>query len=107
MRKFVLHCLLLMVATFHAPGSQARDNRYHVISYLGIEQGLSNNSVTCIFQDHKGFMWFGTYDGLNRYDGYSFKVYRHGLTEQNTLPNNRIAAIAEDSLQRLWIGTRS
>jgi len=39
------------------------------VSYLGIEHGLSNNSVTCVFQDHKGFMWFGPYDGLNRYDG--------------------------------------
>jgi len=49
---------------------------FPVSTYLGIDQGLSNNSVRCIFQDHEGFMWFGTYDGLNRYDGYQFKIFR-------------------------------
>ncbi|HTI07595.1 MAG TPA: two-component regulator propeller domain-containing protein [Puia sp.] len=77
------------------------------VTYLGIEQGLSNNSVTCVFQDHKGFMWFGTYDGLNRYDGYNFYIFRNRLTDANSLPNNRIASIVEDSSKRIWIGTRS
>ena len=45
------------------------------VEYLGIEKGLSNNTVTSIFQDHHGFMWIGTYDGLNKYDGYSFRVF--------------------------------
>ncbi|MHA4808991.1 hybrid sensor histidine kinase/response regulator transcription factor [Flavitalea flava] len=77
------------------------------VTYLGIELGLSNNSVTCLFQDHKGFMWFGTYDGLNRYDGYNFYIFRNRLTDANSLPNNRIASIIEDSSKRMWIGTRS
>jgi hypothetical protein len=47
------------------------------ITYLGINQGLSNNSVISIYQDHKGFMWFGTFDGLNRYGGYGFKIFRN------------------------------
>ncbi|MEO6674763.1 MAG: two-component regulator propeller domain-containing protein, partial [Ginsengibacter sp.] len=47
------------------------------VKYLEIDQGLSNNAVTSIFQDQHGFMWFGTFDGLNRYDGYSFKIFRN------------------------------
>ena len=76
------------------------------ITYLGIEQGLSNNAVRVIFQDHEGFMWFGTYDGLNRYDGYGFKVFRNEFADTASLVNNWINAIGEDGRGRLWIGTR-
>lgn len=79
---------------------------YPGISYLGIEQGLSNNAVTSIFQDHRGFIWVGTYDGLNRYDGYHFTVFRNRISDSNSLVNNRIACIEEDEQNNLWIGTR-
>ena len=75
------------------------------IEYLSIENGLSNNSVTAIFQDHYGFMWFGTYDGLNRYDGYSFKVFKNHWGNEGSLINNHIICIAEDHENRVWIGT--
>ena len=75
------------------------------IQYLGIEQGLSNNAVTCIYQDHNGFMWFGTYDGLNRFDGYVFKVFRNKFNDSTSLANNRVSCITEDLLNNLWIGT--
>jgi ligand-binding sensor domain-containing protein len=75
------------------------------IQYLGIEQGLSNNAVTCIYQDHTGFMWFGTYDGLNRYDGYGFKVFRNKFNDTNSLANNRVSTLTEDNRNNLWIGT--
>jgi ligand-binding sensor domain-containing protein len=52
------------------------------VKYVGIEHGLSNNSVLCVYQDYKGFMWFGTYDGLNRYDGYNFTVFRNRIGGQ-------------------------
>ena len=73
---------------------------------LGIEQGLSNNFVRCIYQDKNGFMWFGTYDGLNRYDGYEFKVFRNSFRNSRSLINNWINAISEDPQGNLWIGTR-
>lgn len=76
------------------------------ISHLGIERGLSNNSVTCIHKDRYGFMWFGTYDGLNRFDGYGFKVSRQQLKVPNSLANNRIVTIAEDSTGYMWVGTK-
>lgn len=75
------------------------------VSYLGTEQGLSNNSVTCIFRDYNGFMWFGTYDGLNRYDGYNCKVFRNVLGDTTTLNASGIKAIGEDANHQLWIGT--
>jgi signal transduction histidine kinase/ligand-binding sensor domain-containing protein/CheY-like chemotaxis protein/AraC-like DNA-binding protein len=76
------------------------------VTYLGIEQGLSNNAVRCIYQDHKGFMWFGTYDGLNRYDGYGFKVFRNKFSDSASLSNNWVYAISEDIHNNLWVGTR-
>ncbi|SJZ75797.1 Signal transduction histidine kinase [Chitinophaga eiseniae] len=99
-------CLLCFAAAFHVSGFSAGDNSYHVISYLGIEQGLSNNAIRCVFQDHKGFMWFGTYDGLNRYDGNVFKVFRNRFGDSSSLVNNWVFTINEDFQYRLWIGTR-
>jgi ligand-binding sensor domain-containing protein/DNA-binding response OmpR family regulator/nitrogen-specific signal transduction histidine kinase len=75
------------------------------LSYIGIDQGLSNNSVRCIYQDKKGFLWFGTYDGLNRYDGYSFKIFRNKFKDPGSLINNYIFSITEDEQSNMWIGT--
>lgn len=75
------------------------------MSYLGIEQGLSNNTIRAIYQDRKGFMWFGTYDGLNRYDGYAFKVFRNRFNDTGSLVDNSIHAVQEDAAGNLWIGT--
>ena len=72
---------------------------------LGIEKGLSNNSVRCIYKDRNGFMWFGTYDGLNRYDGYNFKIFRNKLDDSTSLLHNYIYSISEDFQNNLWIGT--
>src|SRR5687768_8605147 len=79
---------------------------YPVSAYLGIDQGLSNNFVRCIYQDKNGFMWFGTYDGLNRYDGYEFKIFRNNFKNNRSLINSWINAISEDAKGNLWIGTR-
>jgi signal transduction histidine kinase/ligand-binding sensor domain-containing protein len=74
---------------------------------LSREQGLSQSSVLCIRQDRQGFMWFGTNDGLNRYDGYNFAVYKHDVLDSNSLSDSRVSAICEDSASpnTLWIGT--
>jgi two-component system sensor histidine kinase ChiS len=72
---------------------------------ISIEQGLSQSVVLCILQDSKGFMWFGTQDGLNRYDGYAFKVYEHDPQDPDSLSNSFVLALYEDGLGVLWIGT--
>ncbi len=74
---------------------------------ISIESGLSESSVLCIYQDSKGFLWFGTYAGLNRYDGYTFKVYKNDPENPFSLSNNNIEAIIEDHLGTLWVGTES
>ena len=75
--------------------------------HLSVENGLSNNAVNCILQDHLGFLWFGTEDGLNRYDGYEIKIYRYNPHDTNSLSDNSIWSLFEDSSEFLWIGTNS
>lgn len=72
---------------------------------IGIADGLSQNTVYAILQDSRGFLWFGTEDGLNRYDGYTFKVYKHNSDAPGSLSNNRVQAIYEDRSGTLWVGT--
>jgi ligand-binding sensor domain-containing protein len=72
-----------------------------------LDQGLSNNFITSILQDQQGFIWVGTEDGLNRFDGYTFRTYRSDPTNPHTLPNNVVLALAEDQHRMLWIGTEA
>lgn len=77
------------------------------VKTFGIEEGLSNNSVSSIFQDSKGFLWIGTFDGLNRYDGYSFKVFRNQPQSSSSLVNNRVVDIDEDPDANIWVATKA
>jgi signal transduction histidine kinase/ligand-binding sensor domain-containing protein/DNA-binding response OmpR family regulator len=79
--------------------------RQLTFTHIGDEQGLSNNSVETIFQDSRGFIWFGTLDGLNRYDGSSIKIYRNDPDNKQGLSDNHIRSIFEDSRHRLWVAT--
>lgn len=73
--------------------------------HLSVKDGLSNNKVFCSLQDRQGFLWFGTASGLNRYDGYAFKVFEHIEGDTTSLSDNRIRAMAEDKDGKIWIGT--
>ncbi len=73
--------------------------------HISTEQGLSNSTIECIYQDSKGFIWFGTRDGLNRYDGYQMAVYRYNGRDTNTISDNYIRFIYEDKNKTLWIAT--
>ena len=74
--------------------------------HLSSEQGLSQNVVYSILQDKKGFMWFGTQNGLNRFDGYRYKIYKYNPKKEGlTLPVNTVTVIYEDRAGNLWIGT--
>ncbi|MET4083882.1 signal transduction histidine kinase/ligand-binding sensor domain-containing protein/CheY-like chemotaxis protein/AraC-like DNA-binding protein [Pedobacter sp. UYP30] len=77
------------------------------ISTLGIEDGLSNNSVNTIFKDKFGYMWFGTDDGLNRYDGYEFKIFRNNRNDTSSIAYNRITCLADDDEGNIWVGTNN
>lgn len=72
---------------------------------ITIEDGLSQASVETILQDRKGYIWFGTNDGLNRYNGYNFKVYRHEKDNSSSIINNYIVDLKEDFEGNIWVGT--
>lgn len=72
---------------------------------IGNQQGLSQSTVLKIFQDKKGFIWFATRDGLNKYDGYTFTVYRHIFNDHNSISSSSITCISEDLNENLWVGT--
>ena len=76
-------------------------------THYSVEDGLSEGEVLSIHQDRKGFMWFGTFDGLNRFDGVNFKVYKSGFNRYSELTNNRIDKILEDDLGYLWTLTNN
>ena len=70
-----------------------------------VNDGLSENSVQCILQDKQGFMWFGTKDGLNKYNGYEFKVFKHDPEDPHSIGNNFIRSIYQDEYENIWVGT--
>lgn len=74
---------------------------------LTINDGLSQGMVNQILQDRYGFMWFATKDGLNRYDGYHFKIYRHDTDDTSSIAGSFIQSLFEDSKGRIWAGTSS
>ena len=75
------------------------------LEILSMNQGLSQHDISSIAQDRYGFIWIATYDGLLRYDGYTFKTYRFDDTNPKSISDNRILSIYLDSAENLWIGT--
>lgn len=94
--------LIWLIVTFCAVTAQ---NEQFSFEHISIEQGLSQSSVTSICQDSRGFMWFGTYDGLNRYDGITFKVFKFQPDDSTSISHNGIISIFEDHKGNLWVGT--
>ena len=82
-----------------APGSTVQ------FEHLGSEDGLSQNAGLAFFQDSRGYLWIGTQDGLNRYDGYTFKIFKHDPDDPDSISHNSILAISEDADGSLWVGT--
>ena len=82
------------------------NSRQLFFSGYSITEGLSQSVVNCIFQDSKGYIWLGTQNGLNRFDGYSFSKYKFNPDDTTSLSNNWIYAVAEDNNGDLWIGTK-
>ncbi|PWE00192.1 ligand-binding sensor domain-containing protein [Marinilabilia rubra] len=94
---------ILLIACSASVFSQHSDVRFR---RLTINDGLSLSSVYTIYQDRLGYMWFGTEDGLNRYDGNNFRIFRPEVDEQNSIAHKWIEFIEEDNKGRLWFGSR-
>jgi signal transduction histidine kinase/ligand-binding sensor domain-containing protein/DNA-binding response OmpR family regulator len=75
--------------------------------HLTVQEGLSRSWVKCIYQDHLGYLWVGTADGLNRYDGISFKTYKYKSGDIHSINHNNIFVIYEDKRKNLWVGTQA
>jgi signal transduction histidine kinase/DNA-binding response OmpR family regulator/ligand-binding sensor domain-containing protein len=95
----IIFILLSLAASFETGYGQYNS----AFTHFSVEDGLSEGVVLTMHQDREGFMWFGTFDGLNRFDGYTFKVYKSGFNSAYGLTNNRVDRITEDDLGYLWI----
>jgi ligand-binding sensor domain-containing protein/signal transduction histidine kinase len=101
MNRAAALALLFAVLTPESPG-QAPEFQ---VETLTVKDGLSQSSVWTILQDKEGFMWFGTADGLNRFDGYTFKVYRHDAQDPFSLRSNTVLSLLEDRQGIIWVGS--
>jgi len=102
--KSILFLNLILFTFFLgvSPSVFAQEN--FVFEIFSIPQGLSNPTINSICEDKYGFLWLGTNDGLSRYDGYEFKVYKNNPSDSTSLPGNTINTICEDNNGNLWIG---
>lgn len=107
MNKFRLEIIrilgVLALLLWHLNVAAQKNN--FSFDHLGIREGLSQSYVNCVVQDKQGFMWFGTQDGLNKYDGYHFKVFKNNPKEVNSISSNFIHSIVVDDKGNLWIAT--
>jgi ligand-binding sensor domain-containing protein/two-component sensor histidine kinase len=86
-------------------GKSSAQNYQYSFEHYTTDNGMSHDNVLCLLKDHKGFMWFGTSNGLDRFDGYQFKSYYHLEGVLNSLPSNSITALAEDKYGKMWVST--
>lgn len=107
LKKYLFKLFVLIDILFIIPLKTFSENRNNIIfTYYTTDDGLSQNMVDCILKDSRGFLWFGTWYGLNRFDGYNFLVYKNNPNDSNSLNNNFIHSLCEDNFGNIWIGTR-
>jgi ligand-binding sensor domain-containing protein len=100
--KTIFGYFFIVILAYGSVYAQSTDFKFE---HIGREQGLAASSVLSILQDRQGFLWFGTEDGLFRYDGYVMTVYKHDPLDSTSLGNNNVFALLEDRSGTLWIGT--
>lgn len=105
MRKYIIF-LVVFCTVFSQGICIAAVDKPVRFDRFSMEQGLSDQTVFCICEDRRGFMWFGTADGLNRFDGYKFKIYRHIPENPGSINDNIVRALLVDNEGTLWVGTR-
>lgn len=96
--------ILLLTSTLHGKAADLTSGNVE-FNHVSISDGLSNNSVACMIQDHEGYLWFGTKRGLCRYNGYDFKTYTSQINDTTSLRYHQISALLESSDGTIWIGT--
>lgn len=99
MRKY------LLILTLHCCAATLLTAQPYYFKNYQVNNGVSSNTITCITQDRKGFLWFGTRNGLNRFDGHSFRIFRSNPSDPASIGSNSILSLFEDKDERLWVGT--
>ncbi|GAB4328330.1 MAG: hypothetical protein Kow00127_20980 [Bacteroidales bacterium] len=99
---FVLSALIIQLTI---PKLLIGQNNIARFNHLDVEDGLPENTIRAILQDSRGFMWFATWNGLCRYDGYQFKIFKHISGNSTSLPENKITCLFEDHKKRIWVGS--
>ena len=98
--KYIL--FVLVTGIFIVQNSFAQNTRFEKLS---MDDGLSNNTILTIYQDSRGYIWFGTEDGLNRYDGYTITIFKNNPEDSTTIPGKKVYTIHENNNGNLWLGT--
>jgi len=101
MIKFLCISSIFLLILFNKNYAQQNELSFESLT---VNDGLSNSTIYCIYQDKKGFMWMGTSNGLNKFDGYDFTVYKHHANNLNSISDDFITSIDEDNEGNLWIG---
>jgi streptogramin lyase len=104
-RILLRHVVRVLLCLCVLPAQAQEDTLFLPLRAITIEDGLSQGMVNSIVQDRYGYMWLATKDGLNRYDGYTFTVFRHDPEDSTTVRSNYIYTLMEDRQGRLWVGT--
>jgi len=109
MKNFKVLSFIFLIGITIAIRAQGFEDKHYALKFQHFtsSKGLSQRSVMSILQDKKGYVWFGTRDGLNKFDGNKFVVYRHHSGDPNSLSNNYIQTMYQDSKGNLWIGTQN
>ena len=101
--KYLLLAFIMMLTVFNRNIYAQSDDM--IIEHISTEQGLSHRNVNCVMEDSYGFLWIGTADGLNRYDGYEFVVYKNDVWDTTSLSSPIISILTEDENGNIWVGT--
>ena len=102
-----IYIYIILILTLGFSTFLKAQNNDLVFHRLTINDGLSNGSICQIFQDSKGFIWMATEEGLNLFDGYTFKTFKHNSSDSSSISNNNVLSIVEDKQGSLWIGTNN
>src|SRR5688500_7829835 len=105
MKNTIKKWTIFLLLSLNISSKGSSQNQSLRFEHIGIEEGLSNEYLTTILQDSKGYIWFGTADGLNKYDGYSFTKYRFNPFDSNSLSQNFIYTIFEDKFGSIWVSS--
>src|SRR5688572_13115204 len=101
MKFYSLFFIVVSTLSVHLSFSQSEIRLQH----FSTRDGLSQNTINFIFQDSRGFIWIGTHDGLNKFDGLNFTVFKNNEDDPNSINSNDNYSVFEDSKGRLWFGT--